>query len=589
MKNLIKLCLVLLTVMCYSCEDPFKDETFTVYDIQPISSYLETRSDEFSEWVHILKYADMYNAINQSTEKFTAFVPTNEAVKAFYNTKKVSSIEELGMSYARQLVQYHVINDSIDLEEFSKGGRLEDKTLSGDPLEVTFNDGNEEGGFNSIYMNGETHVKELAIHTSNGYVYVLDDVMRPMIESIYQMLYENNKNNILAEAMDMTGWKDTLEVIADTLYNPDGSKYETRRYYTILAVPDEIYQNNGITSVSDLISKLGAQSDYTNAENALNRYVAYHIMEGRYQVNDLKTFDVSTDQCKLWRTMASNTLVKMTREAGNVRLNNDGGTEYVATLIEGESDFQTRNGYIHQIDGVLPICKTLKPVKTYWEFTDYPEVANYINSNGVDGQIFQEGIDASYEPSTEMWQANLACYKYEVGPQGMPTSSYGNLAYRTCRINSNYDQNDTENPKRFLHEDMLTISIGYQGYIIMKTPPMIPGKYKVTLRYFYANSMQNFRSLGEGSNGGLTTFEFTDLKDVTPATPLLYSGLPGDKDENGNYIYRMSLYDTVLYDVLDMGTEIAEHPVKITLSDPAASISKNYRIQIDYILFEPIN
>ena len=54
------------------------------------------------------------------------------------------------------------MNDTITLEEFSKGGELEDKTLSNDILEVTFNaDDSSEGGFNAMYMNGEAHVKEL--------------------------------------------------------------------------------------------------------------------------------------------------------------------------------------------------------------------------------------------------------------------------------------------------------------------------------------------------------------------------------------------------------------------------------------------
>ncbi len=187
MKNLIRICILIIVAAVYSCDDPYKDETFAVYDMQPISSYLSTRPDDFSEWIKVMKYADMYNAVNQATAKLTLFAPTNQAMEAFYQEKKVSSVEELGKVYVRQLVQYHLVNDTITLEEFSKGGELEDKTLSNDILEVTFNaDDSSEGGFNAMYMNGEAHVKELAIHTSNGFVYVLDDVMRPMVESVYQ-------------------------------------------------------------------------------------------------------------------------------------------------------------------------------------------------------------------------------------------------------------------------------------------------------------------------------------------------------------------------------------------------------------------
>lgn len=591
MKKLITICMLIWAVAFQSCDDPFKNTTFTVYDVEPISSYLSTRPDDFSEWIKVLKYADMYNAINQAGEKFTAFVPTNEAVKAFYETKKVSSIEALGKEYARMLVQYHVVNDSIDMDEFTKGGTLADKTLSGDQLEVTFadDDASGEGGFNSLYINNEAHVKELAIHTSNGYVYVLDGVCRPLVESIYETMYENDKNNILSKAMELTGWKDTLNIFADTITLASGVKQITRRYYTILAVPDEVYKNAGISSAEDLASKLGAGSDYTNKENALNRYVAYHILNGRYKMDDLQKPDIDTvSTSKLWTTMAENTLIKVSLEAdGKHYLNYDGGSDK-ASFIEKGSNYQTRNGYIQQLDGVLPICNTLKPIKMYWEPTSYAELGNYIATNGVQYQVFQQGnakevIDK--ELITPLIDAKLSCYQFTPGLQGLPKGSYGNLGYRTTRLGSGYDQLNQLPLRRFLHEDCLDVSLGYQGTLTMNTPPIIPGKYKVTLRYFYANSMNAFRSYSGGSNGGMTGFEFTDMPGLEKSTVLLYSSIPDNPDSPGK---EMSLYDVVLYDEVDFTTS-KEHQFKMTIEDTAADINKNFRIHLDYILFEPIN
>lgn len=82
MKNIIKYCLLLL-VICYSCDDPYKDKTFQVYNVQPAASYLESRSDEFSEWIKVLKYADLFNAVNQATDVFTVLAPTNDAMYEF--------------------------------------------------------------------------------------------------------------------------------------------------------------------------------------------------------------------------------------------------------------------------------------------------------------------------------------------------------------------------------------------------------------------------------------------------------------------------------------------------------------------------
>lgn len=127
----------------------------------------------------------------------------------------------------------------------------------------------------------------------------------------------------------------------------------------------------------------------------------------------------------------------------------------------------------------------------------------------------------------------------------------------------------------------------------MNSPALIPGKYKVTLRYFYANSMRYFRWFGNGSNGGVTTFQFTDAQ-VPEVAVALYSSLPNDiasvNATTGEITYKtkQGLQDVVLYESLDI-TEMREYPFRITIDDPAANNSKDFRVQIDYILFEPIN
>lgn len=51
-------------------------------------------------------------------------------------------------------------------------------------MKVSF--GNE-GGDKSVYINKEAHVSELAIRTANGRIYVLDDVLSPAVETIYDV------------------------------------------------------------------------------------------------------------------------------------------------------------------------------------------------------------------------------------------------------------------------------------------------------------------------------------------------------------------------------------------------------------------
>ena len=48
MKTLGNIYLLLLVALFSACNDPYEDSTYQVYDMNPVSSYLETRSDEFS-------------------------------------------------------------------------------------------------------------------------------------------------------------------------------------------------------------------------------------------------------------------------------------------------------------------------------------------------------------------------------------------------------------------------------------------------------------------------------------------------------------------------------------------------------------
>lgn len=87
---------MILCITCYSCDDPYKDTVFKVYDVQPAATYLQSRPDDFSEWVKVLKYGDLFNAVNRAEDAFTVLAPTNDAVLRFYEKKGVTSIEDLG-------------------------------------------------------------------------------------------------------------------------------------------------------------------------------------------------------------------------------------------------------------------------------------------------------------------------------------------------------------------------------------------------------------------------------------------------------------------------------------------------------------
>lgn len=557
MKHIEKMLLLFLIAFC-SCSDPYENSTYQVYDVNPASTYLESRSDEFSEWIAILKYADLFNAVNQATEAFTVFVPDNEAVKTFYTRKGVTSVNELGRDYARNLAMYHIVGDSISLDQFIVGGKLESKTLSEDYLSVSFG----EGGFNALIVNQEALVKESAVKVSNGYIYVLDAVLSPLVETTFQRVAEyKEKCSILEEALKVTGWKDSLNVIADTIILANNSKRIFKRNYTVFGVTDAVFAKENITDLNALSSFLGAGNNYTNPENALNRYVAYHILEGTYYYEDLISFEAGTTK-KLWPTKAANEMVQTSSESDGYYINfEDTGLGFVPDA----TDIVAKNGIIHFVDNYMPVWQP-KPATVLFDVCDYPEVRSYIQTNGTAGQTYQQAATGEYRTLVK----DLSCYTVSIstsGP-GAPLTTYGYVDYFTAKSSGS----NWINAKNC---DMLILNIGYMGSISMKTPAIIKGKYKVTLQFGYATSQKFIWEMSGGSNGGQMKFSFDGehVKDVLP-----YPTIPSSS---------LNVYKYVAYEEIEF-TTTSTHDFKVVVMDPAASTNSAFRLYLDYLLFEPI-
>lgn len=574
MKTFGNIYLLLLVAFFSACNDPYEDSTYQVYDMNPISSYLETRSDEFSEWITVLKYADLFNAVNQASSYFTVLVPTNEAVRSFYLKKNVSSIQELGKDYARSLAEYHIVNDSINLNTFVQGGKLEAKTLSDDYLSVSFDESSETGGFNSIYVNKEAHVKELAIQVSNGYVYVLNDVMSPLVENLYERISENSdKYSIFIEALNQTSWKDSLSIIYDEIRQEDNTVIQQKRNYTLLAVSDDTYRSEGVTSVADLAVKTGAVgTDYKDETNELFRYVAYHVIGGSYSVFDFNNFSGGTTT-KLWTTKADAVLEASLQSGNKLYFNYEGeidGQSVKAMFVEDGSDVQAKNGILHEIDSWLPLWESEIPVLVEWDFADYEEVAAWVNGGYGDPDQKYQTVDEGEHQSDV---SSLACYTIDAKSSATSTDGsnggYYPVGYATPKTGSAWT-----NCK---NKDHIYLNLGYNGSIIMKTPILIAGKYKVILKVTYATSMNFMRTKTSGSNGGKIRFTFDGDSETTTEIPI-YASITANT---------LGLYDTVIYDEIEF-SKTGTHSMKMVIADPAATSNSKFRIQLDYMTFEPI-
>ena len=571
MKKLKKIYWMLLIVLCAACNDPYDGDTFVVFDTQPAATYLSSRSEDFSEWIHIMKYADLYNAVNQATQRFTLFVPNNTAVQEFYTRRGVSSIEELGTEYARNLVSYHIIQDTINQATFiEKEGALAKRTVSDDVLMVSFGSAeNGGGGMRSVYLNSEAHVLEFANPVSNGYVYVLGNTLTPLTESVYARISESGRPyTLLKSALDATGWGTELNIIYDELKNDQGQTIKQKRNYTLLALTDDVFHDAGVNNLADLTQLLGASSDYTNPENALYKYVAYHILTGSYDLNNLQSFDSENATSKIWNTSCKGNVVRISQEEDRKFYLNYQDEANKAVFVEDACNLQAKNGYIHQVSTYLPIAD-VKPETVLFDVCNFSAIKDWIaDGHGEEGIKFQESFGTA-EKKCDISELN--CYEYELKNPSGAFDKYYNITYFTTRTN-----NDWKTARNY---DFLMLNIGNTGWISMETPSIIKGKYKVTLHFGYATSMDFIRTKSSGSNGGQMIFSFDGEHSVTRAP---YTSSTTTLKSN-----KLGCYEDVIYDEIEF-TENSTHTFRLILTDPAASDKSDYRIYLDYLEFEPI-
>jgi len=547
-----------LLALLFACDDPYEGTSYDQVDIYPAGNYLESRSETFSEWITILKYADLFNAINQAGETYTILAPTNEAVQAFYLAKGVSSIEDLGKTYAKALVKYHVINDEIDEKEFLIGGKLTTETVSGDYLTISYGTSGDDA--DAVYVNGEAQVTELANEVSNGLIYTLDGVLTPLVETIYDRLDEDDSYSIFKEAVEMTGWDDALSTVDDTVYSDNGIMSIVSKKYTLLAVSDDVFADEGVSTVSGLVSLLGASDDYTSEDNSLYQYISYHILSQAQYVEDLFPFDES-DSTIIWSTKASQQVLSTSLMSGSYYFNYSNESASGISLVT--SDIEAKNGVVHSVDNYMPVF-TPDPLTVIWDLSSYDDVESAVNAYGADndlGDIYQVA-----QESSEYWitfdEDAVTSYTWKAYTSA---GSYPQVGYLLTKTTDG----GLTNSYGAYNNDFLVLNLGYLGNVSMSTPTILPGKYKIELYYACASSLATF------VNGGSLCKVYMD---DSSEEVYVYDGASASVG-----VYSMTLFDEITFDTTD------DHTFKLTILDSRATTNSSYRLQLDYIKFIPIN
>ena len=558
-------CLAAAALLLAACDkdvfdintDPFKDQTYTTTLTSPISSLLE-ETEGHSEYVKLLHYSNMFNALNQSSSgiSFTAFVPNNEAMRDFYRRRGVDSLQQLTKEYARQFVLYHTVKDSILPESFVQKKTVQN--LSGDVINIRIDSVNA----GQAVLNEEGRVIEMGISAFNGKIYVLSSAMTPLVETVFDRVVDGGRSSIMADALRATGWDKKLSLVTDTTINEERQKVITHYYYTLLNVADATFAKAGINSLEQLRNHLKtADKDGITEDSLLREYVGYHILANQYRTSELGAM-MGSDVTRIWSSSANNQVFTVTydslatNEADRYIVNASGER---ARFVPSESNVLAKNGFIHELDGWMPVWEP-KQTTVLWDLADYTEVKNL-----VDPEYYQPAEPTASEQRFRI--ATATCFEYEMGEAGSKNRNYSDIDYVTCRSNM----------KNANNYDRVVFNLGYMGKVGMRTPTIVRGKYKVELTIIFMTGNNFMRQQTDG-NGGMLKMTFDDREDMTLFTApytKVNSALPG--------VYTTTLYDEIEFE------ETASHQFSFIILDPAASTNNNFSLQFDCIKFTPID
>lgn len=433
--------LLLLSLWITSCKDSLEDSTFATAEEKPVGIYLDEQP-EYSEWVKLLRRTNLFNALNISKTKFTCFVADNDAVQQYLQEKGYATIDDIPLAEAIYLMRYHIVpGNAYTHSSFS--GQILDTTASGDYLTVRYRD----GGINAMYVNDASLIIRRDIETINGYLHKIDKLLDPITESVWDLISQQNDYSIFREAIEYCQLEEWLKARNKTV-----NERSVRDYKTVFVVSNETFREAGINSLDDLKNHFPSQAG-TSQDSVLKQYLLYHVINSYSDFGQLSEFDKdATVKTKNYVTMASDQLISIEDLNKQLVINRYADS---VLIVADKYDQQANNGYLHEVNDLMPVS-TPRPAKFVWEFSDIE-----------DCRILEAYKNTSLPDQS----------KYVIDRENAT-----DIEWFTVPDNNNAVQYNIRSG--WTSGDLLWVSLGNVGWVKVRTPVIVQGTYKITIRKF---------------------------------------------------------------------------------------------------------
>ena len=290
-----------------SCSDDVDEGAYYTFTGDTVCSFVEDDPQYtiFAEMLH----RTGADALLSTYGHYTLFLPNDDAFQEYFSQNGLS-METMSNDQMREIVYNHVI-DSPGRDYMSENfeeGALAEPSMSDNFLVISFKSDPTMTGL-QIYVNKTVLITERDIEVHNGVVHRVNSVISPNKDYVSDILTQpevigtEQTFNLFAEALRVTHLADSLERTYDLDYVcPTSNGHitqagwdcllpKTKRYgYTLFVEPDAVYAAHGIHSLADMEQVArqyydNGSDDYTDRSNALNQFVAYHILDRQMSTN----------------------------------------------------------------------------------------------------------------------------------------------------------------------------------------------------------------------------------------------------------------------------------------------------------------
>jgi uncharacterized surface protein with fasciclin (FAS1) repeats len=399
--------ILLIPFFTYQCEKflgPEKNNSagFFNEEVVSISKYIINNPESFSKFQAILEESKMIDALdsyNPEGNNFTLFLPNNAAIDNFVShSENYTNFEDLlaDTEFTTALARYHIVMQEFKTLDFPFGA-LPETTASNDFLTISYVFGYDYVNNITLYdstiykVNGVASIINENVELINGIVQVIDQMLIPVTQSSYEWLKGTEGFDIITQAFELTGLSDTMGLFRT---NAEGMIIENA--YTLLIEHDSIYHKNNIFNIDDLINLIvndPLKTNYTNPDNPLYQFAAYHILENRYFLDGIDVEYTNYNTFANYPVNMKSSLDIMVNKGSfdydTLIVSND--TTYIdyIKVLYTVSNVLTKNGAIHFLNHVMRVYKP-KPSRQTFQFLNEEPVLNDLRNEIGDHPFFND-------------------------------------------------------------------------------------------------------------------------------------------------------------------------------------------------------